>query len=177
MVNINQTKQKPVQNRTTVQQYPLEHRKIYKKFVVSMIGWTILLGMLMLITGILGFTAVPWLKTIFFILIALYITLFFVEMWYQTEYYNRYFYDITPDFLIIKKGVIMPHETMLPYEKLQDVYMDQDLFDRIFNLWDVHVSTATVMSGHEAHIDGVSRQNGEILREMILNKIRKEKKK
>lgn len=69
----------------------------------------------------------------------------------------------------------MPHETMLPYEKLQDVYMDQDLFDRMFNLWDVHVSTATAMSGYEAHIDGVNHENAEALRELILNKIRKQK--
>ncbi len=174
MAITNQTKQRA---KTTVEQYPLERRKIYKKFVVAMIGWTILFGLLLLISGLLAFTALPGLKVLFFILLAIYILLFFIEAWYQTEYYNRYFYDITPDFLVIKKGVIMPHETMLPYEKLQDVYMDQDLFDRIFNLWDVHVSTATAMSGHEAHIDGLSRANAEILREIILNKIRKEKKK
>lgn len=70
----------------------------------------------------------------------------------------------------------MPRETILPYEKLQDVYVDQDVFDRIFRLYDVHVSTATFMSGFEAHIDGVNKENAEAIREIILENIRKNKK-
>jgi membrane protein YdbS with pleckstrin-like domain len=141
-----------------------------------MIGWTFLLGIILAITLAFTLNDIKGAWIVFYIALAIYFIIFIIEIWYQREYYNRYFYDITPDFLVIKKGVIMPHETMLPYEKLQDVYMDQDLFDRIFNLWDVHVSTATAMSGYEAHIDGLSHANAEILREMILNKIRKGKK-
>ena len=58
---------------------------------------------------------------------------------------------------------------------MQDVYVDQDIFDRMFGLWDVHVSTATMMSGMEAHIDGVKRENAMKLREMLLQKIRSKK--
>ena len=69
----------------------------------------------------------------------------------------------------------MIRETILNYDKIQDVYMDQDLLDRIFSLWDVHVSTATVMSGAEAHIDGVNHDNALAIRELILSKIRQGK--
>ena len=55
--------------------------------------------------------------------------------------------------------------------------MDQDLLDRLFGLWDVHVSTATFMSGWEAHIDGVKHDNAMEIREIILSKIRKKVKK
>lgn len=158
---------------TTIQQYPLERRKIAKKLTVAMLAWSVVLIIGLIVSGILAVLVSNLFWILFISLIVLYIIIFIIEVWYQTEYYNRYFYNISADFLIIKKGVIMPHETMLPYEKLQDVYMDQDLFDRMFNLWDVHVSTATAMSGHEAHIDGVSRENGEKLRELILDKIRK----
>jgi len=161
--------------KTTIEQYPLERRKITKKIIVAMIGWTIFLGICMIAAAVLALVWNPVLWILFYTLIGLYILIFIIQIWYQTEYYKRYFYDIEQDFLIIKKGVIMPHETMLPYEKLQDVYMDQDLFDRIFNLWDVHVSTATAMSGYEAHIDGVNRENAEALRELILIKIRKQR--
>jgi membrane protein YdbS with pleckstrin-like domain len=160
---------------TTIEQYPLEKRKIKKKLTVAMLSWTIFLG---LIAGVMAFFAATTFSGLWigvYSIIALYVIIFLIQIWYQTEYYKRYFYDIAPDFLIIKKGVIMPHETMLPYEKLQDVYMDQDLFDRIFDLWDVHVSTATDMSGHQAHIDGVNRENAEKIRELILQKIRKER--
>ena len=159
------------------QQFPLEHRKIVKKTVVAMIWFLILFFILLLVTGLLAAAAPTpfsaWLWTLFFLILALYIVVFILEIWYQVEYYKRYYYDIEHDFLVIKKGVIMPHQVMLPYEKLQDVYMDQDLFDRMFSLWDVHVSTATVMSGYAAHIDGVNQQNAEALRNRLLDKIRK----
>jgi membrane protein YdbS with pleckstrin-like domain len=157
---------------TTVEQYPLERRKIAKKLVVSMIGWTIFFGILLGISAGIA-SSLPWVWKIFYSLIGLYLLIFIIDIWYQTEYYKRYFYDIGADFLKIRKGVITPHQTMLPYEKLQDVYMDQDIFDRIFNLWDVHVSTATAMSGYAAHIDGVTMENGEKIRDLILEKIKK----
>jgi membrane protein YdbS with pleckstrin-like domain len=156
---------------TTVEQYPLEKRKIMKKLVKSMIGWTVLFGIFLTIAVVITFS-VSWVWYIVASLVGLYVLIFLIDLWYQTEYYKRYFYDVQQDFLSIKKGVITPHQTMLPYEKLQDVYMDQDLFDRIFTLWDVHVSTATEMSGYHAHIDGVNHENADKIRELILNKIR-----
>ncbi len=73
--------------------------------------------------------------------------------------------------MVIRKGVITSRETTLPYTKIQDVYMDQDLLDRIFGLWDVHVSTPTVTSGVEAHLDGVNRKNAVALRDAILKQM------
>ena len=159
---------------TTIQQYPLERRKIAKKLTVAMMSWTLILGLVSLMVSFIEASLGTKLTFLYYIIIILYVSIFIIQIWYQNEYYNRYFYNIGPDFLAIKKGVIMPHETMLPYEKLQDVYMDQDLFDRMFDLWDVHVSTATAMSGYEAHIDGVNHDSAEKLRELILNKIRKQ---
>jgi membrane protein YdbS with pleckstrin-like domain len=160
-------------SQSTVIQFPLERRKIAKKMTMAMLSWTIFFGIGFVVTAIFAAAAFTGLWVIFLAIIILYAAIFVVELWYQTEYFKKYFYNITPDFLIIKKGVITPHETMLPYEKLQDVYMDQDIFDRMFDLWDVHVSTATAMSGSEAHIDGVNRGNGEKIREIILSKIRR----
>jgi membrane protein YdbS with pleckstrin-like domain len=91
---------------------------------------------------------------------------------YENKYFDAYFYDAREDVLVIRKGWITPRETNLPYEKLQDVYMDQDIFDRFFRLWDVHVSTATTMSGMEAHVDGVNEENAEAIRKLLLAKIK-----
>lgn len=159
----------------TIKQFPLERRKILKKTVAGSFLWAILFGIAIIIA-----IAVPGLWPIAFPIVAvcvvLFLAIFFVLFWYQTLYFERYYYDIKSDFLVIKKGVFAPRETTLPYEKLQDVYIDQDIFDRVFSLWDLHVSTATFLSGWEAHIDGVNIANGEAMKKMILDKIKGSKK-
>lgn len=163
------------ENVPTIRLYPLEKRKIIKKFIAGMPGFTVIFLVVALLTvliNIAGFGLVlAVVELVGFILFAAF------YLWYQSKYYEKYFYDITDEFLVIKKGVFMPRETILPYEKLQDVYMDQDILDRVFSLWDLHVSTATFTSGSEAHIDGVNSGNGEAMKKMILAKIKESKKK
>ncbi len=155
---------------TTVETYPLERNKIKKKFLSGMLGWLVL-------TIIVSFLASYVIKTAAVVLFLVLAVLFAIWEWfYQTRYFQAYFYDVGEHFLVIRKDWITPRETTLPYEKLQDVYMDQDLLDRVFGLWDVHVSTATMMSGMEAHIDGVSAQNAGKVRELIMGKIREKGK-
>ena len=155
----------------TIVQYPLERRKIVKKFIGAMIGWGILFSIL---TGAI-MLFLPLLSWITAYLLVLYLVLALFYFWYERKYFERYYYDIRNDFLVIKKGIFAPRETTLPYEKLQDVYMDQDLLDRLFNLWDLHVSSATAMSGYAAHIEGVNIYNAETMKNMILEKIRRSK--
>jgi membrane protein YdbS with pleckstrin-like domain len=154
---------------TTVEKYPLEKRKIIKKTIKSTFNMYIFFLIIPLWANIFLWSLyqIPLM-----IIDALFIVYPLIQWVYQREYYKKYFYDIRSDFLVIKKGVIAPNETILPYDKLQDVYIDQDIFDRIFKLYDVHVSTATMMSGIQAHIDGVNKENGEIFREMILDNIK-----
>jgi membrane protein YdbS with pleckstrin-like domain len=163
----------PVNGKPTVEIYPLEKRKIIKKTCNAMFGFF----MIFAIAAVISFFALPvlGLLLLFFSVIA-FIALAVVIYLYQVAYFKSYYYDLRQDFLVIKKGVFMPRETTLPYDKFQDVYMDQDIWDRIFSLWDLHVSTATFMSGWEAHIDGVSVQNGETMKKMVLEKINESKK-
>ncbi len=156
--------------KTTIQEYPLEKRKIVKKSIGSIIIYLILLALMIVLHALVE---IPQLQTIFFIIDGLLILAILITPIYQYLYYKSYFYDVRPDFLIIRKGVIAPRETILNYKKLQDVYVDQDLFDRLFSLYDVHVSTATIMSGFEAHIDGVNQQNAAAIKDLILDKISK----
>jgi putative membrane protein len=149
---------------TTIEQYPLEKNKVLKRWVSAMLGWLFL-------EIVFLFAAID--AKITLLLLPLSFLVLAVWQWfYETKYFQAYFYDLTPDFLAIRKGWITPREVQLPYEKLQDVYMDQDLLDRVLGLWDVHVSTATMMSGMEAHVDGVNRENAEKIRELVLGKIR-----
>ena len=155
---------------TLIQQYPLEKRKIVKRFVSTAVSWFIVFVVLLI-------AVLMWaphvLSSWFFIgVLVLFLTLAVWQWVYENKYFEAYFYDARDDVLVIRKGWITPRETNLPYEKLQDVYVDQDIYDRFFKLWDAHVSTATMMSGVEAHIDGVNAENAETIRKLLLTKIK-----
>ena len=157
----------------TIKQYPLEPIKVVKKTISALLVW------LILFLVVLFLHAFFWKMLSLYLLIAdiVFLVIIILEPIYQYWYYRKYFYDVRNDFLVIKKGVIMVRETILNYDKIQDVYVDKDILDRIFGLYDVHVSTATAMSGYEAHIDGVNNQNASAVREQILEKIRSKKPK
>ena len=91
---------------------------------------------------------------------------------YQSAYYKSYFYDAERDLLVIRKGVWLTNEIALPYDKIENVFVDQDLLDRYFGLYDVHCSTAGAQSDFEAHIDGVSAQDADAIREILRGKIK-----
>ena len=159
---------------TTIEMHPLDRKKITKRFIGNMIGWLVVsLIMSLALLFVMRFDLIASLLLLLGLLL-----IFAAWQWfYEHKYFDAYFYDLDKDFLKIKKDWITPRETILPYEKLQDVYVDQDLFDRIFGLWDVHVSTATMASGMEAHIDGVNQENANKIRELLLDKIRGKEKK
>ena len=158
----------------TREQFPLSTKKILKKTVAGTLAWSILLLMFwgflffMVVSGsakqdLLGISTIGIFSLIFFIILANY--------FYQSWYYATYFYDLTSDYIVIKKGPITPAEITIPYERIQDVYVDQDLLDRIFGLYDVHLSSATISSGIEAHIDGVEKSASDGLRAMLLQTV------
>jgi uncharacterized membrane protein YdbT with pleckstrin-like domain len=110
-----------------------------------------------------------------YVIITFYIGIVFifviVKYVYEVFYMKSYFYDLVNDYLIIRKGVFQKNEITLPVNRIQDVYVDQDIFDRIFGLYDVHVSSATIISAHLSHIDGVNKENAQALKNLIISKI------
>lgn len=164
----------------TREKFPLSIKKVLKKTIAGSLIWAIIL----LVVG--GFSILNIISramapvrvvesnffstalTIFIVVLALIIVLIYL---YQLWYYNVYFYDLTDDYVIIKKGPITPREITIPYERIQDVYVDQDILDRIFGLYDVHLSSATISSGMAAHIDGVEKQAADGLRGVLLETV------
>jgi len=160
----------------TREQFSLSYKKIIKKTMASTIAITILLlviwGFLAFMLGSIGQEAIGWLGTATFGIFGFLFLVILLTYLYQRWYFAVYFYDLTPDFIQIKKGPITPREITIPYERIQDVYVDQDLLDRIFGLYDVHLSSATISSGMEAHIDGVEKQAAEGLRAILLETVK-----
>lgn len=169
----------------TREKYPLSENKIIKKTIGSVFGVTFTLGFLALVfmlplmgivTTVLSTDSIGSFVETLFNLIWLYPIIFLIYIAavyvYQKAYFAVYYYDITEDYLVIKKGVFAPHEITIPWERIQDVYVDQDIGDRIFGLFDVHLSTATITSGFSAHIDGVGQQAADGLRTILLEKVK-----
>lgn len=157
----------------TRDQYPLSTKKVLKKTLAGTLIWSILLLVCFSITFFISINT-P-LKSIFgLIFLGIILFLFFIitlTYLYQLWYYHFYYYDFTPDYIVIKKGPITPREITIPYERVQDVYVDQDLLDRIFGLYDVHLSSATISSGMEAHIDGLEKLAADGLRGVLLKTV------
>lgn len=161
----------------TREKYPLSVKKVLKKTVAGTLVWVILfliiygiaafffIALSQVIGNFLGITTIGVFGLLFLIVLITYL--------YQRWYYAVYFYDLTPDYVVIKKGPITPHEITIPYERIQDVYVDQDLLDRIFGLYDVHISSATISSGMAAHIDGVEKPAADGLRGVLLDTVSK----
>jgi len=159
---------------------PLDRKKIIKKTITQ--TWRTLFTTLFLIVFFSIFistafgklvniwTLVPTIITVFIIAVLIIVV---ISYFYQVAYFKRYYYNIEKDVLVIKKGVFTPQETSLPYKKINDVYVDMDLLDRLFGLRDVHVATASDISSWIAHIDGVNPENAEKLKKLILGKIKK----
>ncbi|MFH0927428.1 MAG: PH domain-containing protein [Candidatus Micrarchaeota archaeon] len=90
---------------------------------------------------------------------------------YEQAHFNRYFYDLSSNYLIIKEGVFTYGETTLPFSRIQDVYVDQDPLDQIFGLYDLHVSTASGQSTLTAHIDGLTYESSEAIKKELLSRL------
>jgi|SRR5579863_7673877 len=166
-------------DRAFLDRYPLSRKKLLKKIILSALYFEIvtLFGVLWVVTalfsarftygllfvGILGAVLVQ----------ALIVVVSYV---YHKRYIELYYYNLTDKLLIIRKGIFAPQEITVPIERIQDVYVDQDALDKFFDIYDVHISTATATSTARAHIDGVERRVAEELRELILHKLHEARK-
>lgn len=160
--------------------YPLQARKIIKKclrgIILVCVMWSI--GSFFILQAVQKKSQLPdagfWSsgKALWMAWVGLLILLLLWRTGYQIIYFLTYHYDFDKDNFLIRKGVIAQREVNLPFSKITDVYVDQDMLDFVFGLYDVHISTPTVESGQFAHIDGVNKEGATALKELILERIR-----
>ena len=178
----------------TREQFPLSRKKIVKKTIEGTILWVILF---LLIYGVFVFIAYilsnatanisnpdaettsllttfnTWFNLVTISMFVLLFLIILIQFLYQQWYFAVYFYDLSTDYIVIRKGPILPKEITIPYERIQDVYVDQDILDRMFGLYDVHLSSATISSGTQAHIDGVEKPAADGLCAALLDIVHK----
>jgi len=158
-------------------QYPLSPKKFKKKMIEKAFLFIFVSGFLGAMPVIVGISNYdnpmsPLIIAGVITFLVSYLLLMFIYGIYVHYYIKTYYYEDNNDFLTIRKGPITPAEIHVQYAKIQDVYVDQDILDRIFGIYDVHISSATYTSGIEAHIDGVDKQSAEALKNLFLYKIK-----
>jgi membrane protein YdbS with pleckstrin-like domain len=163
----------------TRDRFPLSTKKIVKKTFSTSLGLVIVL---LVMSGGVVFTlsaaqTLPFFSSyiplVSLISVILMVCSILYQYVYQYLYFQSYYYELTEHFVVIRKGVIAAREITIPYQRVQDIYMDQDILDRMFGLYDVHLSTATVSSGFEAHIDGLEQAAATGLRDVLLSTVRR----
>jgi membrane protein YdbS with pleckstrin-like domain len=151
------------------EKFPLEKRKILKKSI-SLTFWAfVAIG---IITSIIYSIEPFWGNLLLNFLIIFPFVFFPVKLIHEIFYFKNYHYSENNEVLVLRKGVITITEVTIPYNKVQNIFVNQDLFDRIFKLYDVHLSTIGTVSQMELHIDGVSKETAEKLRDWLLNRIK-----
>lgn len=170
----------------TSRQYPLRLRKIIKKVIVlefatdpkhrrsarhlmmALFGLAVAYGIASVAAS--GEESV----SIFVILgpiIGVLVVLVALIIFYETLYLWRYYYHITNDYVMIRKGVLIRKEITLSFDRIHDVYLDQDPMDFVLRLYDLHMATATDQSVIEAHIDGLNYSDATMVRDLILQRV------
>ena len=149
---------------------PLEKRKITKESLRLIIGFGILfliaIGVCATLQGLQGYIRLAEIVALAGMAIIIPLTIIF-----NYFYWKSYYYNFSSDAVIIRKGVLGVNEIVLPFEKIQNVFVDQDIIDRALGLYDVHFSTVAWQSSFLCHIDGLSGENAEKIRELIKNSI------
>jgi membrane protein YdbS with pleckstrin-like domain len=112
----------------------------YQAFDESMLGILLLFANILIGIGIIGFL---------------------LDAIYQYLYYKTYRYDLNADVLTIKKGVILPKEIVIPIQRIQNVNVNQDIFDRMFGIYEIIIESATDQSAIQASINGLEKANAE----------------
>ncbi len=157
-------------------QIPLQKRKILKQnlrgIVSALLIWA---GITLIAMLLIRAQVIPIEEETFMFLtfrwVAILGLLLFWKLAYPILYFITYFYDIEGDNIVIRKGIIAKSEITLPFSRITDVYIDQDVLDVAFGLCDLHLSTPTAESGKFAHIDGLSKRGAAELRELVLQRI------
>ena len=161
---------------TTCAEFPLEKRKVVKKIFTGSVGLlvpAVFLGALTLALKVFiksDSAAISAMTTVFFFAVIFAVIMVLYVVIREVCYFRNYFYDLKDDEVIIRKGFISRVELSLTYNKIQNVYVDQDVIDRSLALYDARLETAGLFSGTQAHIDGVSAANAAKLRGVLMEK-------
>ncbi len=138
------------------QNLPLSPLKVVKKTIRRWLFWALF------VLPFLYLSISSWYGiSMFGVAFLLLLPIMFVIVIYEYYYYKLYYYNFAEDRAEIRKGVISRATGHVHYERLQNIYIDQDFLDRIFRLYDIHYETAGKTSDFYSHVDGLNKINAD----------------
>ena len=96
-------------------------------------------------------------------------------------------YSIEQQFLTLRQGILSKQQRHIPYGVIQNLFITQDLFDRIFGLASLTIENASQgagaftapqqmelvgFSGNRVSVPGLTKSNAEILKGIILQRMK-----
>ncbi|HZS42831.1 MAG TPA: PH domain-containing protein [Candidatus Paceibacterota bacterium] len=158
----------------TRKNFPISRLLIFKRVVQA----TLLLVILLIVLYFSGILALDFdINLTAEIIGGLIVLIFLVAFFYEKAYFSSYFYDLTADYVIIKKDPIFPREITVPYDRITSVTIDRDIFDLLLGIWDLHINTNnSALLGMEPHIEGLRREAANGLQGVLMAQIKDQKK-
>ena len=168
------------------QNLPLSPLKPVKKTIASHSGCIVGLPLFIIFTGIIfGLGSLnndpdmgsiirefheTYSSYIIWLIVGLWLVSLIYRIIYEYLYYRLYKYNFEEEHAEITKGIIARSTGHIKYERIQNVYVDQDFWDRVFGLFDVHYETAGEKSASYLHVDGLNKTNADKLIEFLNQK-------
>lgn len=81
--------------------------------------------------------------------------------------YFRYFYHVEKDQLVIQKGVFNQSRVKLPFERIQNINIEQNILHRLLNVVSLRIDSAG-STGSEVSIEALDRDRAEAIRQYVL---------
>ena len=157
------------------QKYPIDNIKPVKKSLSFGFRFTITVTIIILfvyfftlIAGAENFNLMKYISIP--LILGIIILVVILKYIYEIFYFKSYYYADNNEILILRKGVIGTRALTIPYNKTQHLFVDQDLFDKIFGLYDVHIASASGV-GMSIHIDGLKKEYANAFKDYLRSKI------
>lgn len=153
----------------------MDFKKVSKKYINYLLFWriiTLVLIMLMLVPEIILVSNMKNLvATIITIALAsiIIIILIIYAFVFPSLTYNRYFYYVDKDKIIIKKGVLFKRKITIPLIQIQDVELFQGPIETLFKIAKVEVSTA----GSDHYIVGLNKETADEIYQNVYELVHK----
>jgi len=112
----------------------LQYFQLFIAIIIILISGFTILTLISSPPAIVGFASIILAAICLFIAIP---SIIWIEL-----YYLSVFYTFTEAEIIIEKGVLWKHKSIVPYNRITNIDMRQGPLSRIFELWNLQVQTA-----------------------------------
>jgi len=182
----------------TEKNYPVEGIWVWKSILGLLIALAVTgVYLLFFLTGAGGVKAIVGVIYNF----GIYIIFAICYVIYAALRRNTFHYSIDSKFLNLQQGILNKQQRHIPYGVIQNVFVKQDLFDRVFGLASLSLENASMgagsqqegqakifgmtlgnkkqqrnemvgFSGNKISIPGLKKQNAETLKGIVLQKMK-----